>query len=566
MGKLFRKLRIGEKIGFGFGAVGLLFLGVIWQYHNTLQQALTDYRQLHDVYEARETQAQQIENSMLQAQLAEKRFALTRDEQFADDVLISLQRALGAAEEMGVVDERAVPVAQQMVELINDYGKRFRNVVDAWRLKGLDHNSGLQGAFRDSVHELEDMADQLKVDRLYLLLLQIRRGEKDLGLRREEQYREYVLELIKDFSQAVGASELDDGLKARLFHEAAVYRDAFEQYAKTVLGDPQPTLGKGPFRQAAHRIEALLKARYISGLGEGILQVRRREKDYLLRGDKQYVDMAIGELGQIAALVQSSAIAEGDKARFTLLLDNYRRDFLALVTQNDRVAKLNGEMLTAASEIVRLAEENVQIADQAVIATRLSIDDVTSSNERAMLWVVIVAASLGIFLAIAITLPIVRPLRRMAGLLDQLAAEEPAERMPYFAGGRDEVNAMAGSVNAIADHKAGFISWWKTSMSELDARQRLQELADKPDAAADHTEAEKELRQTVLARKELLQGQFQNMHQLTDRIIERTDVLLKHARPGSTQTALNTIRYSASAVQTLLVMVVAPELAKSDAG
>ena len=41
MGKWSRSLRIGEKIGFGFGIVGLLFLGVIWGYHSTLQQALS---------------------------------------------------------------------------------------------------------------------------------------------------------------------------------------------------------------------------------------------------------------------------------------------------------------------------------------------------------------------------------------------------------------------------------------------------------------------------------------------------------------------------------------------
>lgn len=50
MGKWFRQLRIGKKIGFGFGIVGLLFLGVIWGYHSTLPQALTDYRQLYDTH------------------------------------------------------------------------------------------------------------------------------------------------------------------------------------------------------------------------------------------------------------------------------------------------------------------------------------------------------------------------------------------------------------------------------------------------------------------------------------------------------------------------------------
>ena len=37
MGHIISKLRIGEKTGFKFGLVGLLFLTVIFQYHNTLQ-------------------------------------------------------------------------------------------------------------------------------------------------------------------------------------------------------------------------------------------------------------------------------------------------------------------------------------------------------------------------------------------------------------------------------------------------------------------------------------------------------------------------------------------------
>lgn len=553
MGKWSRSLRIGEKIGFGFGIVGLLFLGVIWGYHSTLQQALSDYRQLHDVYGARKTEAMLIESSMLRAQHAEKNFVLSRDDAFAQKVHKSLQQALAAAAKMQAVED--TPVSERMSELINGYGRRFRDVVEAWRLKGLDHNSGLQGAFRDSVHELEDMAGQLKVDQLYLLLLQIRRGEKDLGLRREAQYQERVLELIQEFSAEVAASGLDDGLKSRLFHEIAVYRETFEQYAEIVLGDPQPHPGKGPFRQAAHRIEALLKARYLSGLGEDILQVRRREKDYLLRDDKKYVGMAIGELDQIAAQVKTSAISEADKTRFTFLLDNYRRDFLALVDQNDRIGRLNEQMLVAVSEIVGLVEANVKSADRAMTATRANIDAVTSRNEQAMLWVAVVATLLGIFLAFAITLSIVRPLLRMAGLLDRLAAEQPADRVPFFPGGRDEVNLMAGSVNAMADHKAGFIDWWKATMREADACERLQELMQQPQESDERRQVEEELRQAALAREELLREQHQSIHQLVDRIIDKAEALLEDARPGSNEVALNTIRYSARSVQTKLEMV-----------
>ena len=83
----FNRLRIGERIGISFGIVGLLFLAVIWQYHSSLERALGDYQMLQDVYEAEETHALAIENSMLEARQSEKDFLLTRDMQ-----LMALQR------------------------------------------------------------------------------------------------------------------------------------------------------------------------------------------------------------------------------------------------------------------------------------------------------------------------------------------------------------------------------------------------------------------------------------------------------------------------------------------
>lgn len=93
----------------------------------------------------------------------------------------------------------------------------------------------------------------------------------------------------------------------------------------------------------------------------------------------------------------------------------------------------------------------------------------SDANARFMLWVVLGASLLGIFFAIVITRRITQPLRRMAGLLDQLAYDEPGERMPTFPGGRDEVNTMAESVNTLADNKARFMAWWRASLREVNA-------------------------------------------------------------------------------------------------
>jgi HAMP domain-containing protein len=561
MSNWLRKLRIGEKIGFGFGAVGLLFLGVIWQYHNTLQNALEDYRQLEDVYGVRKTQAMAVENNFLRAQREQKNFLLSRDENAAEAVLANLQRALEADETLRTVDPGT---AIQIEDLIKNYEQRFRSVVAAWRSMGLDHNTGLQGAFRDSAHTMEDMATQLNVDRLYLLLLQIRRGEKDLGLRREQQYQQKVMQLIQLFSEELTASGLDENFKAGLLQEVAAYRETFNQYAITVLSDPQPVNGKGPFRDAAHRIEALLDARYLPDLGEKVLQLRRREKDYLLRHDNTYVDMAMAQLDEIEVQVASSNVTETYKTQFEELLRFYRRDFLALVEQNDSISELHDDMMAVVAEISSLIETNVGSAELAMADMRLSIDQSTTHSEKVMFWIVALATLLGILLTIAITYTIAHPLRKMSGLLDQVAAEEPAERMPFYPGGRDEVNAMAGSVNAIADHKTRFIAWWKASMREADAYASIEKLISEPHAIEFRHEAEDELRQAVKARKQLLWRQFDKLYQLSDQIVDSAKQLLQDYGQGTAQDELNRIRYSARSMQAILEMASAPEILQRD--
>jgi hypothetical protein len=80
-------------------------------------------------------------------------------------------------------------------------------------------------------------------------------------------------------------------------------------------------------------------------------------------------------------------------------------------------------------------------------------------------------------------------------------------------------------------------------------------LIRQPRSSDERLQVEEELRQSVLARQELLREQHESIHQLVDRIIDRTDVLLEHAHPGSSEVALNAIRYSARSVQTKLEMV-----------
>jgi len=471
MGNLFNKLRIGETIGLSFGLVGLLFLGVIWKYHSTLEQSLADYRRLGEVFETKKSHALNIGRSILAARRAEKDFLTSRKSKYVEEVQTQVDRVLAEAGQLTAIDESGRETGEEISTLTKDYHDHFQVVMEAWQIKGLDHNSGLQGKFRDSVHELETQAEHFKVGSLYLQLLQIRRREKDLGLRREQQYEADVLELIQEFREKTTASALAPEIKAELHREIDTYEHAFRDYARTVLANQDIDGGKGPFRQAAHRIEAVLGAHFVPDLEADILQLRRREKDYLLRGDSKYVAWAQRENGTIRSNIGQSAISAQQKSTLIALLESYEKDFLALVVQNDHIARLTAEMRKAVERIASLAEKNVNQANRAMVEMSAAINASSREKARLMLWIVLVAALLGIFFAIVITFRITRPLALIGGVLGKLAHSDPIEQIPH-AGERNEVSAMAGAVNALIEHRERLVAWSMATMREDEGRLR----------------------------------------------------------------------------------------------
>ncbi|WP_295544404.1 hypothetical protein [uncultured Thiohalocapsa sp.] len=327
MKKLANRFRIGEKIVLGFGTIGLIFLGVIWYYHGSLRDMAAAYQDLSAIYGARQAQAFAIESRVSAMRSAADRFLLTRDLAFAEQTLEAAAALRTQTAELAQLNGDAARTAAAIDALAEDFTSRFQAIVEAWRNRGLDEDSGLQGAFRAAVHELQDRAAHYNVDRLYLLLLQVRRGEKDLGLRRDPRYREQVFALLEEMRAELAASGLREDTRRALSDEITAYRDRFAGYAERVLAGESSNGGMGPFRDRAHRIEDLLRAHYIPDLETTLLQMRRREKDYLLRGDATYIAAVDTLADAISARIADASVAPAQKSRLLSLLDDYS-DFI----------------------------------------------------------------------------------------------------------------------------------------------------------------------------------------------------------------------------------------------
>lgn len=455
-------LRFGQKMALTLSIIGILFCWVIYQYDATLDDASAGYRQLLDVAEQRKSLSQNIDRLMLQARRSEKDFLMRKKEKYPERVaglVLSIREKTDAllALESAANAEEGADKARKIRAAIDDYHKAFGAIVTAWKARGLDHKSGLQGRFRKAVHDLESLAHNFETGDLYITLLQIRRGEKDLGLRRQEKYVAKVAGLVGTAKAQIDESKLSDALKARFIAGVETYHDAFKTYAAGILAGDENQGGKGAFRDAAHAIEALIKAHYVEDLGKNILMLRRREKDFLLRGDSKYVGKAQKEIATIQESIFQSGVAEADKKALLRLLGSYQDDFMALAGAHEKIGSLIAVMRESVHKIEPIIADNLVKAEQQMTRIAGETDDRARHQAAIALIFGVVAIALGAVMGTLLTQTISRSAKTIARETGELEREMDLTRRLSLRG-KDEMGSIAASVNAFVA-KLFSLSW-----------------------------------------------------------------------------------------------------------
>ncbi|MBF0371213.1 MAG: EAL domain-containing protein [Magnetococcales bacterium] len=301
---------IGTKVGMGFMLVVALFLFVIWRHQIVLERSQEEYRYLWDQVQARKDAALDIRRYVLEARQAEAEFFLIQDWFAVSQVQAKVEQVEFVA---GSLD-RGIGLGGEETErvrgLMANYLKQFLAIANAWREKGLDHDSGLQGRFRQAVHKMESMSDLL-AHRLPLIGVQL---EKD------------------------------------------------------------------------------------------ILSLRRREKDYLLRGDQKYVRKVKSEIQALDRFINNAPLESEEVAQFQQLMIDYQEGFLALVAQNDQIIAHTKEMRLSVEQIEPLLREIVSNADQAMNQTMAELSQRSEKHRESMLWLTIISSLLGFLITLMVVL------------------------------------------------------------------------------------------------------------------------------------------------------------------
>ena len=223
------KLRLSHKVmSIGaVGAIGLMLVGGIYlagTARQELQRGAADTaREVHQ-------RVARIQIELLEVRRAEKDFLLRKDESYikrhgefarkAGEDLAALQRW---TRDTGDLEQKRLAILQRF----EAYAAHFAALSKARIKLGLDENSGLEGALRASVHDIEAALKDVEDPRLMVTMLMMRRHEKDFMLRGEAKSGEDMKKRAAEFTAQLAAPAVAPAARTEMTEKLAAYQRDF---------------------------------------------------------------------------------------------------------------------------------------------------------------------------------------------------------------------------------------------------------------------------------------------------------------------------------------------------
>ncbi|PLX48881.1 MAG: hypothetical protein C0613_09405, partial [Desulfobulbaceae bacterium] len=197
---------------------------------------------------------------------------------------------------------------------------------------------------------------------------------------------------------------------------------------------------QGRFRDAAHALEKVVEEFNVAGAQALYLEIRKQEKDYLLRGDDKYVVNTLAALAALdTAFVAANLPREQVRAVQTGIAE-YRQGFEALVAEDQQITSLVARMRDAVHAVEPDVDKVVDLADKLATHHLEQIHARADSLSRTVLLISVAALLVGVILAYLISNAISRPLQSAVGVVERVA--EGDFGVDIEVDGRDETGMM----------------------------------------------------------------------------------------------------------------------------
>ncbi|RME76345.1 MAG: GAF domain-containing protein [Chloroflexi bacterium] len=220
----------------------------------------------------------------------------------------------------------------------------------------------------------------------------------------------------------------------------ALYRQEFSQVTTLLRkrGNPSSGVILDLNRKAKTLETSIIFSGAQSSLLQAYLELRLKEKDYLLRGrvqDQRQVTEAIYKLRNTAAAVNSREVVQMNS-----VLNSYQETFAELVQIDRQIQQHTDRYTKAAAKIQPLA---VELTGLGTILAEQNMQEAIASGQNArngLLTAILTAILFGAMLAVALTRQISLPLRQLTQTAQQIRYGNLDVDLPPA--GRDEIGIL----------------------------------------------------------------------------------------------------------------------------
>ncbi|MCL1141345.1 methyl-accepting chemotaxis protein [Shewanella gaetbuli] len=199
----------------------LVLMFVLKQYSTNLQQQLA----------VASASVIEIEKEIFELRKEEKDFLTRLDVKYLDKHNKNFEDLARLFDDVEtVLDDRGIQTSALMglKSSIQTYQKIFNEIVVLQKEIGLTPKTGLYGNLRAAVHNVETILDANDEDALLVVMLQLRRNEKDFMLRRLPKYIDTFTANIALFKDKVSQTYLPANVKSELLANIEQYHNDFK--------------------------------------------------------------------------------------------------------------------------------------------------------------------------------------------------------------------------------------------------------------------------------------------------------------------------------------------------
>jgi methyl-accepting chemotaxis protein len=302
---------------------------------------------------------------------------------------------------------------------------------------------------------LKDAENQ--VSQLEGQMLLLRRHEKDFLARDDEKYLKKFEVTHADFIQRL--DKLDQLLEiynvpnsksAELHTVMEQYTQHFYQLAalKKEIGLSHEKGLRGTLRKAVQSAEKSIKEVQNYELLADILQLRRNEKDFLIRKDLKYRDKFEKNFSTLITATDTLLLDDVFKQETQNRLNTYRTDFLNLISNYQALGLSSKEGLKGKMRATIHQTEMLFAEQSSTIKTSLT-DQINNMLMFATIKALIIAAIVTI-IALLIARSVISPLNNLSKVMGR-ARDEKDLTLRFSSTAKDEIAQMGMSFNSMME-------------------------------------------------------------------------------------------------------------------